>query len=77
MFGNYVLDVPELGLRLYEGCRVKLGRFDADMWILQHGWYSWGGNRPFCGWFLTNAENPNIIKPLQRPDLDDVYLVER
>ena len=58
------------------GCHLKLGRFETDTWLAQHGWYSCNGNRPVCGWYLVNIENPAIVKPLQKPDLDDIYLIE-
>lgn len=76
MGDSLTLYVPELKLTLHDGCKVKLGRFESTMWVLSHGWYTWGGNRPFCGWYLTNIENPDEVKPLQKPDLDDIYLVE-
>ena len=77
MYDFKLLEVPEYGLTLNAGCKLKLGRFSKDLWILQHGWYSWGGNRPFCGWFLTNVNDPSTVKPLQKPDLADIILVER
>jgi len=76
MSEGLTIDIPELGITLPDGCRVKLGRFDSAVWVLSHGWFTWGGNRPFCGWYLTNIENPAEVKPLQKPDLDDIYLVE-
>ena len=71
-----VLYVPEFNIKLVPGCRVRLGRFDLCTWVVQHGWYSWGGNRPFCGWYLQNVDHPEEVKPLQEPDLNDIYLVE-
>lgn len=55
---------------------VRLGRFDIIHWKVYYGWYSWGGNRPVCGWYLVDTDNPLRIKPLQLPDLDDIYLVK-
>lgn len=69
------LDVPDLGITLFDGCRVKLGKFESTVWVLHHGWYSWGGNRPFCGWYLINLDDPTNVKPLQKNDLDDIYIV--
>lgn len=71
------LPVPNTDICLTPGCRVKLGRFEIDRWIVNHGWYSWGGNRPVCGWYLISDEDPNIVKPLQLTDLDDIYIVEK
>lgn len=42
---------------------------------MSYGWYTWGGNRPVCGWYLTNIESSDI-KPLQLTDLDDIYVIE-
>ena len=70
------VQVPQLGLTLFDGCKIKLGRFDSEIWSLHHGWYSWGGNRPFCGWYLLSEDNHSIIKPLQMTDLDDIYLIQ-
>lgn len=72
-----VINLPQFKMKLVPGCRVKLGRFETTEWILNHGWYSWGGNREVCGWYLIDRKNPKNIKPLQKPDLDDIYLVER
>ena len=70
------LDIPELNLSLVPNCRIRLGRFNSTVWVVSYGWYSWGGNRPQCGWFLADEHNPSTVKPLQLPDLDDVYFVE-
>lgn len=70
------LEIPEFKITLRPGCKVKLGRFESAVWVVAYGWYAWGGNRPVCGWYLINIENPEDVKPLQKPDLDDIYLVE-
>lgn len=70
------LEIPEFRITLTEGCKIRLGRFSSTVWLVSHGWYSWGGNRPTCGWYLTNANDSSQVKPLQKPDLDDIYLVE-
>ena len=70
-----VIQVPETSLSIQAGYIVKLGRFDAARWKVGYGWYTWGGNRPFCGWYLTNVDTMDV-KPLQRTDLDDIYVIE-
>lgn len=70
------LRVPDTELKLTPGCKVKLGRFDTVVWRLEYGWFTWGGNRPFCGWYLVEVENPKSLKPLQKTDLCDIYLIE-
>ena len=70
------LFIPETKMSIRPGCRVRLGRFETTVWEVSHGWYSWGGNRPVCGWFLMNMSNPSVVKPLQLTDLDDIYFVE-
>ena len=69
------LSAPDSGICLHPGNRVRLGRFEHDSWLVSYGWYAWGGNRPVCGWYLTRCSD-NQIKPLQLPDLDDIYLIE-
>jgi hypothetical protein len=73
---DLILEIPEFNITLTPGCRVKLGRFDIITWILSYGWYSWGGNREVCGWYLTNIKDVSDLKPLYRTDLDDIYLIE-
>ena len=70
------ISVPGISLNLPNGCTVKLGRFDTTLWKLSYGWYSWGGNREVCGWYLADLSDPNKVKPLQKPDLYDIYLIE-
>jgi len=70
-----VIQVPETSLSIRAGDIVKLGRFDAARWRVEYGWYTWGGNRPFCGWYLTNVDTLDV-KPLQKTDLDDIYVIE-
>ena len=69
------LEIPEFHITLFNGSKVKLGRFDSTLWLVSFGWYSWGGNREVCGWYLTNCADPRDVKPLQKTDLDDIYLV--
>lgn len=69
------LPIPHTDIYLYPGCKVKLGRFEEQVWIVNFGWFSYSGNRPFCGWFLV-AEDGSETKPLQLPDLDDIYMIE-
>lgn len=69
------LEIPNTNSVLRPGNRVKLGRFQSDMWVVKYGWFSFGGNRPFCGWYLTK-DNDLTVKPLQLPDLDDIYIIE-
>ena len=71
-----VLEIPNSGRCIHPGNRVKLGRFETDTWVVNHGWYSFGGNRPFCGWYLTKVSD-GTIKPLQLNDLDDIYMIEK
>ncbi len=77
MFNEIRLDIPELNTYITPGCKVKLGRFQTTLWTVCHGWYSWGGNREVCGWHLIQTDDPTNLKPLQRTDLDDMYLIER
>ena len=75
MCKEMTLEIPNTNRVLRPGNRVKLGRFQSDMWVVKYGWFSFGGNRPFCGWYLTK-DNGLTVKPLQLPDLDDIYIIE-
>lgn len=70
------VEIPGTEEYLVPGVRVKLRRFDNITWIVQYGWFSWGGNRPMYGWYLINTSNTDEVKPLQKPDLDDIYIIE-
>lgn len=79
------LTVPDSEVCLKPGYKIRLGRFESDIWIVSYGWYTWGGNRPVCGWYLTRCEmstsnctieQNQCIKPLQLTDLYDIYMVE-
>lgn len=70
------LEIPEFHIVIRPGSWVRLGRFESTVWVVAHGWYSWGGNREVCGWYLIQKNKPDNIKPLQKTDLDDIYLVE-
>lgn len=70
------IQIPGCNQFITPGCRVKLGRFETSTWVVLHDWYTWGGNRPVCGWHLFNLDNPSEIKPLQKTDLDDIYIIE-
>lgn len=69
------LSAPDIDIHLYQGDHIRIGRFNHDTWLVSYGWYTWGGNRPVCGWYLTNIESSDI-KPLQLTDLDDIYVIE-
>lgn len=69
------LVLPGCPLELRPGNRIRIGRFSLDVWSVGYGWYSWGGNRKVCGWYLTNCKDLTI-KPLQDIDLCDAYFVE-
>lgn len=70
------LRIPGTDMCIRPGYHVRLGRFDAVIWVVGFGWYSNGGNRPCCGWYLTTLDR-NVTKPLQLPDLADIYIVEQ
>ena len=74
MAAQMTLEVPNAKLSISPGNRIKLGRFDAQVWIVRFGWYSFGGNRSVCGWYLQ-AESSDDIKPIFKIDLDDIYII--
>ena len=67
------IELPDMDIQLHSGDKVRLGRFSSKVWTVNFGWFSYAGNRPFCGWFLTSDEE---TKPLQLTDTYDIYLVE-
>lgn len=75
--GECCIQIPGTNITLSPGCRIRLSKFETTVWIVNMGWYSWGQNRETCGWYLYVLDNPDIIKPLNRNDLDDIYIVER
>lgn len=68
------LPVPNTELVLHDGDIIRIGRFSNEEWIVQYGWYSWGGNRPVCGWSMR-SNLTDVVKPIQDIDLIDVYCV--
>ena len=74
MDNNLFLNMPDSNDIIKPGNIVRLGRFSDKDWTVCFGWYEFGGNRPVCGWYLT-ADGGSVIKPLQLPDLDDIYLI--
>ena len=70
-----VMQIPDSPITISDGDIIQLGRFSAERWKVGYGWYTWGGNRPFCGWYLTNVVTLQV-KPIQLPDLYDVYIIE-
>lgn len=77
MCSKLQIAIPHTNEFIRPGYRIRIGRFSNVQWLVLHDWYTWGGNRPVCGWYLVNVQDPNQIKPLQLTDLDDCYLVER
>ena len=71
---NLFLNIPNSHEVIRPGYTVKLGRFSNDEWLVCFGWYEFGGNRPVCGWYLVK-DGGLTTKPLQLPDLDDIYLL--
>lgn len=72
---NLQLEIPGTNRVIRQGNVIKIGRFNSDRWTVCFGWYSWGGNRPVCGWYVER-ESDREIKPLYQTDLDDCYMIE-
>ena len=68
--------IPGSDIKLYPGYKIKLNRFDSDLWTVHYGWFDFSGNRPMLGWYLTNDSDSNSVKPVQKTDLYDIYLVD-
>lgn len=74
MATQMTLEVPNANTTISPGYKIQIGRFDAEVWIVRFGWYSFGGNRSVCGWYLE-SESSNAIKPIFKIDLDDIYII--
>lgn len=72
----YELQVPNMEMVLHPGDIVKLHRFSSERWLVSYGWFSFGGNKPMCGWFVTSQTDKTRIKPLNLSDLDDIYQID-
>lgn len=68
------LEVPNANTTISPGYKIQIGRFNAQVWIVRFGWYSFGGNRSVCGWYLE-SESSDDIKPIFKIDLDDIYII--
>lgn len=68
------LEVPNIHRTISPGNKIQIGRFNAKVWIVRFGWYSFGGNRSVCGWYLE-AESGEEVKPIFKIDLDDIYII--
>lgn len=68
-----VIEIPEAGITLYPGTKVRLGRFNTTQWTVGYGWFSCSGNRETIGWYFTSDEG--VVKPIQKTDLYDIYVV--
>lgn len=75
MFECIELNVPGTDILITPGCKVKLGRFESEIWVCNYGWYCYAGNRPVCGWYIQSKNDPVKLKPIFRTDLDDIYFV--
>ena len=69
-----VLNVPDTNIELHPGDIIRIGRFSEINYEVQYGWYTWGGNRPVCGWSLRDISTGDV-KPLQNIDLTDMYMI--
>ena len=71
-----ILSAPDTGVAIPEGAVVRMNRFDSEQWRVLYGWYTWGGNRPFCGWYAVSLNDPNRVKPMQLSDMYDIVVIE-
>lgn len=70
------LSLPNSKIILCPGNIVVLGRFSSIRWIVGFGWFSYEGNRKICGWYLSQVDNPEVVKPIQESDIYDIYILE-
>lgn len=74
---DVAIEVKPLGIELRPGDMVQLGRFASERWRVGFGWFSFGGNRRICGWYVQSEDDATKVKPVQETDLMDIYLVGR
>ena len=43
---NLSIKIPNSDQHLHSGDKIRLERFDTEVWIVNFGWYSFSGNRP-------------------------------
>ncbi len=70
------LSLPDKSTCIYPNNIILLERFSTIKWKVGFGWFSYEGNRKIYGWYLTNVDDPKMIKPIQDTDLYDVYVVQ-
>ena len=70
------IPIPNTSEYIRPGAVIQIGRFSTTRWKVEHGWFSVGGNRPWCGWYLTDVSNPSNVRAIQLTDLDDIYMIE-
>jgi len=73
--GEMMLALPDGVTFIHPDDVILLSRFSSIKWVVGFGWFSYEGNRKICGWYLTQLDKPEIIKPIQETDLYDIYLV--
>lgn len=69
------LKLPNSDICICPGDKIKLGRFESTVWIVNYGWFNFDCNRDICGWYLTDISK-GTIKPIFKTDLDDCYYVQ-
>ena len=72
----FELQAPGSKICVRPGNIIKLNRFDDEQWIVNLGWFSYAGNKPMNGWYLTSLTRKDRVKPLNMSDLDDIYVVD-
>lgn len=75
MYKDIELAVPGTCICLKPGCKLKIHRFDSDIWTVNFGWFSFDGNREICGWYMVRLSDAEI-KPIFKCDLNDCYLIQ-
>ena len=69
------LNIPGTNQYIFQGCKVKLGRFHSQLWEVGLGWFDFDDNRPFWGFYLSNIQTGQV-KPLLKTDLVDIYVIQ-
>lgn len=76
------IQLPQADITLHCGDLIYLGEYGNIPWVLEYGWYEYGGNRETCGWYIVPQCLPDSmtshvtfpkLRPLFKSDLCDIF----
>ena len=73
---HHHLSLPDHKTCVYPGNVIVFHRFDTQRWVVDYGWFAFGGNRKICGWYCYQQQDKTKVKPIEDIDLYDIYIVQ-